>query len=272
MPESQVKTEPKKVPRAQPLRWTKGVVIQVHVKGNLFVLAQLLDEPYVPFFDHFAESRPFTLKKVNPAAHLFSCPVTRQFLKHSKAQVTGISGDPTRDTPRLRIASHPGTRKVIVWKGTQDERALFLLQAKSGGRLLERDPTASAAEGLGKVVRELRPSSFAATKGIELDVIWTYPLLNERLSLTHQLGGAVDPLKGLWFDKRPRSEFRTFIDILACHGSLKDWGYGATPAPTVAAKTRGRSGNLQRQYEKGPPGPSHAATSAARARSSSRMR
>src|SRR2546421_505132 len=49
----------------------------------------------------------------------------------------------------------------------------------------------------------------------ELNVLWTYPNLNERLLLCKQLGTRVDPEKDLLFGRPPRDEYVTYVDILA---------------------------------------------------------
>lgn len=116
---------------------------------------------------------------------------------------------------------------VSVWKDTPDERTFVLLGERSGGQLIDFDPLATGDAAAPTVLKNLAPTDFDEIREIELRVLWTFPLLNERLHLIHTLGLPVDPLKELLFERPLRSEYKTFIDILACHGGLKDWGYTA---------------------------------------------
>jgi len=59
------------------------------------------------------------------------------------------------------------------------------------------------------------------------------------LFLCKQLGRTVDPLKDLMFDRPPRAEYATFIDIIAQHGKPADWGYATEPYTPKRAASRG---------------------------------
>jgi hypothetical protein len=212
------------------LRWKRDKVVQIAVKKGVSVVAQLLDEPNLLFFDVFFPSGEAPNVHLEASARLFCCAVTRQFLQHSViGTIAGIAPVPGVSVPGLRVMGHLGSRRVTAWAGTKHERQFVLLSGKPGGLLREHDALAPASAGVGRVLEELAPEDFHKTTGIELDCIWTFPLLNERLHLSHTTGIAVDPLMELTFDRPPRPEYRTFVDILACHGSLADWGYEVHP-------------------------------------------
>ena len=206
-------------------RWKAGQVVALRVKGELWTLAQLLREPYLALFRTFVPADQLDGAQPAPRDLLFTCAVTASLLRLSAAVPHAAAPVPGLEVPRRRIAAFVGTRQRVVWPGTAHERRFFTLEAESGGRLLERDPDAPASAGTGTLVRELSPADFAATAGIELDTLWAFPLLNERLFLIHTLGRAVDPLKELRFDRPMPRAYQTFVDILASHGSPDAWGY-----------------------------------------------
>ena len=210
------------------LRWKRDTVVEVAVKNGVSVVAQLLDEPNLLFFDAFFPSGEAPGVRLETCPRLFCCAVTRQFLQQSvNGPLAGMAPVPGVAVPGLRIAGHLGTRRVTVWAGTEHERQFLLLSGEPGGLLREHDAQAPASAGAGRDIRRLGPEDFDETAGIEQACIWTFPLLNERLHLIHAMGAVVDPLMELHFDRPPRPEYRTFVDILACHGGLADWGYAA---------------------------------------------
>jgi len=212
------------MPKAR-VRWKKYRVISIAVKHGVSVVAEMLDEPNLLFFPHFTEEVETSVSDLRSQKPLFCCAVTRQFLQQS---LNGeVDAEPVVDfqIPRLRINRHPGSRKVTVWPGTAEERQFASLGSKPGGVLTDRDPAAPASQGVGDTVRVLEPSDFESTSGIEVAVVWTFPLLNERLYLIHKLGRPVDPLKEVLFEQPLPMDYLRFVDILASNGSLGDWGY-----------------------------------------------
>jgi hypothetical protein len=212
------------VPKAK-VRWKKGRVVEIAVKDDISVIAQMLAEPYLQFFNHFFRRGQSPNLPRTDRSTLFCCSVTRQFLQQSLVGDLGIPTTELPPVPRLRIAQHPGSRLVSAWEGTRRERRFVVLGEKSGGRLIEYDPLATGSAANGTVVKNLDTGNLHETSGIELAVVWTFPLLNERLHLIHTLGIPVDPLKEIVFEQPLRPEYGTFVDIVACHGTLSEWGY-----------------------------------------------
>jgi hypothetical protein len=212
------------MPKAK-VRWKKDRVLEIAVKGDVSVIAQMLDEPYLQFYNHFFSRGQSPNLRLTDCSKLFCCSVTRQFLQQSLVGDLSVPTNQSPPVPRLRIAQHPGSRLVSVWKGTQSERRFVLLGEKAGGSLIEYDPLATGAAANGTVLKNLDTVNFDETSGIELAVVWTFPLLNERLHLIHTLGIAVDPLKEIVFEQQLRPEYEIFVNIVACHGKLSEWGY-----------------------------------------------
>lgn len=213
-----------RMPKAK-VRWKKDKVVEIAVKGDTSVVAQMLDEPYLQFYHHFFKSGETPDLELSGCSRLFCCSVTRQFLQQSLVGDLCIPADQSPPVPRLRIAQHPGSRVVSIWKGTEDERNFVLLGEKPGGSVIDFDPLATGDDANGTVLKHIDPSTFDDARGIELSVIWTFPLLNERLNLIHALGMTVDPLKEIVFEQPIRPEYKVFVDIVASHGGLADWGY-----------------------------------------------
>ena len=71
--------------RATP--WKSGKVISIRLRNGVYVLAQMVREPYLVFFNHFKEENNWkgvTLKEENI---LFCKAVTRQFLRSSPVTI-----------------------------------------------------------------------------------------------------------------------------------------------------------------------------------------
>ena len=71
--------------RATP--WKSGKVISIRLRNGVYVLAQMVREPYLVFFNHFKQENSWkgvTLKEENI---LFCKAVTRQFLRSSPATI-----------------------------------------------------------------------------------------------------------------------------------------------------------------------------------------
>ena len=67
--------------------WKSGKVISIRLRNGVYVLAQMVREPYLVFFNHFKEENSWkgvTLKEENI---LFCKAVTRQFLRSSPVTI-----------------------------------------------------------------------------------------------------------------------------------------------------------------------------------------
>ncbi|NJK32364.1 MAG: hypothetical protein HC927_08120 [Deltaproteobacteria bacterium] len=214
-------------PARRGLRWKTGETFSLRVKGDLWVLGQMLVSPYLLFFNrfqHFAEG-----PKWQDAPHsdevLFPAAVTRQFLQFAdmrREMLPSIDYTP----PKAWIESHHGSRKVAVWPGTEHERSLIVLSQRPGGRLIEKHIGGGVAAPRPTLMADIPLDDDATIDGHEMGGVWLFPSLNERLYLCHILGRNVDPEKDITFDRELPSEYRTYVDIMSQHGSLEDWGYG----------------------------------------------
>ncbi|MCA9701354.1 MAG: hypothetical protein KC431_27775 [Myxococcales bacterium] len=207
------------------IRWKKDTVVSLRVKGGLWVLAQMLENPYLLFFDRFAAERSWK-RPPQPDEILFCCAVTRQFLKHADLHKEKLAGIEGYERPLHWITEFHGGRELTVWPGTPHARKVRLLSSRPGGQLIiiRREDGHYVTEK--PVIADIPFDDDETIDGHELAVLWTFPLLNERLFLCHQLGRVVDPGKDIQFERELPDAYRTFVDMLAYVGGPADWGYG----------------------------------------------
>jgi hypothetical protein len=144
-----------------------------------------------------------------------------------------------RSLPIHWIKEFPGSRRVTLWKGTKQERSVLLLSERPGGQLIEKHLDAVGFEDWPVIMRSIALDDRETIDKHEMNCIWTFPQLNERLFLCRILGQRVDPEKDITFDRPVRPEYRTYVDMLACHGIPEDWGYVVPPRKASPKKKVG---------------------------------
>ena len=148
--------------RATP--WKSGKIISIRLRNGVYVLAQMVREPYLVFFNHFKEENSWkgvTLKEENI---LFCKAVTRQFLRSRPVTIVKDL-EPLLDyrLPKEWIYSHMGGHPITVSvKGRERQLAGF------GQRLslVEADRESGQCA---RVHRLLLPDRSSGTTGL---VIW----------------------------------------------------------------------------------------------------
>ena len=209
------------------LKWKDGAVVTLRLRDRSWVLGQLLKSPYLVFFKAFSDSNDWAETAAERSDVLFFCAVTRQFLKHSPIErAKGVAPRVIDKTPERWIKGFlESSRYVTVWPGKPYERRVLLLGDRPGGKLVSKDLNASGIQPERVFMPSIPLTDSATIDAHELDVIWTFPQLNERLLLCKQLSRNVDPLKELTFDRPLPEQCLTFVEILGSHGGLADWGY-----------------------------------------------
>lgn len=176
------------------LPWHAGKVFKLRVKHDIWTLGQMLESPFLLFFAPSAD-RP-AIESI-----LFTCAVTRQFIKFAQmkhANLPGVNHTP----PRRWIENHHGGREQVLWPGTPEQRTVLLLSSKPGGRLVEWQHPYTSHQA--KTITEDIPITDTQTiDQHERSDLWTFPLLNERLYLCHEFGRNVDPGKDIMFNRPP---------------------------------------------------------------------
>lgn len=198
-------------------RWKAGKTLSVRIKHNTWTLTQMLEPPFLLFFTPSAD---------HPAAEsiLFPCAVTDQFLRLAQMKATKLRGIPY-SPPRRWIENHHGGRVRQVWPGTPEQRTIPVLSSKPGGRLVEWQ-TPYTSHQARTIIENILTTDTQTIEHHERSVLWTFPLLNERLYLCHKFGRNIDPGKDIMFDRPLHRSYATYVDILVNFGNLTDWGYG----------------------------------------------
>ena len=115
------------------IRWKKNKVISIGTRrGSVYVLAQMLDEPFLAVFNLFREDDEWADVDLTNIPLLFCRSVTRQFLKYSRTRKVSVA--PHIETPVSDqwIDAFPGTRSTTLWSGTSLEREMIVLGEKPG--------------------------------------------------------------------------------------------------------------------------------------------
>ena len=71
--------------RATP--WKPGKVISIRLRNGVYVLAQMVRDPYLVFFNHFNEENNWKGVTLKEEDILFCKAVTRQFLRYSPVAI-----------------------------------------------------------------------------------------------------------------------------------------------------------------------------------------
>ena len=71
--------------RATP--WKSGKVISICLRNGVYILAQMVREPYLVFFNHFNEENNWKGVTLKEEDILFCKAITRQFLRYSPVSI-----------------------------------------------------------------------------------------------------------------------------------------------------------------------------------------
>ncbi|MEX3746002.1 MULTISPECIES: hypothetical protein [Lysinibacillus] len=201
--------------------WKANQVISIETrykdedrKNNIYVLAQMVNKAQLLIFDLYSENNNWGDVNLNEVPILFSTTVTRQFIKNSNIYKQSIKPLTNFELPKYKIESlGMGSRNVIVWKGTTNERNVLIL-GQGGGRLIEEDM--STGNYKAQIIMPSIPETDSETiDKYELTNVRVYAELNERLYLCYKFGKNVDPLKDLIFDRPIPLEYKEYIDIIS---------------------------------------------------------
>jgi len=218
--------------RATP--WKEGKIVSIETRKGVFVLAQMLKNPFLRFYNHFREDENWNNIDVSVFETLFVNAVTGTFLKHSKVSVVkNAIPDMNREDSKIWIKEKPGHRKTIIWKGTKDEKEFYISGSEPGGALVEKDlwwspspeqPVRSHSSGVIDAViqEEIALGNNELIDKHELTGLGVFPLMNERLYQCYKAGKNVDPLKYLVFDKEIPKEFQIAIEIISGGGGKEN--------------------------------------------------
>lgn len=196
------------------ITWKKGTVISVEARENIFFLAQMLEEPYLYFFDIHNTSHQWEISCLENTKPLFCVPVVRQFLKSSNIKKMDITANNALEFPSNWIQKNIEAQMYTIWEGTEDEMTFAM--SKVGGCLVERTLTTNAQDYI--EIKKINNNDDDIIDSNELTSLRCYPELNERLYLSYLLGKNVDPLKDLIFQRPMLEEYKTYMKIFTGNG------------------------------------------------------
>lgn len=208
--------------------WKDGKVLSIRLKNGVYVLAQMVTEPYLVCFNLFTKDNDWQNVRLAEEHILFCHAVTRQFIKCSP--VTVIKNvQPLTDykLPTKWIYAGLGSRsRIVTVNGKQREVRI----PASYHSLVERDLEDHKNNhilGLFKkiLIDNLTLEDWKEIKDVEDMSIDIYPNLNERLFLCYLAGKNVNPSVEIDIGKEIPDSYETYIDIISGVVPLKDLGY-----------------------------------------------
>jgi hypothetical protein len=204
------------------IQWKENKILCVETRKGLFVLAQMLKEPYLLFFNIFSSEKDCRNLDPTSGQILFYTAVAREFLNSSNIIVHKLNAESRRDLCIDRIKTESIYRKTRLWKGTENEIEILILG--HGGKLVRKDPYGS---GMSKdeliVMNKIENSDTAAIDKFELDRMLFHPTLNERLYLCYKFGKNVDPIKDFVFDRDVPLDYLVFARLYSNTIALEEW-------------------------------------------------
>ena len=203
--------------RATP--WKSGKVISIRLRNGVYVLAQMVREPYLVFFNHFKEENSWkgvTLKEENI---LFCKAVTRQFLRSSPVTIVKDL-EPLLDyrLPKEWIYSHMGGHSITVSvKGRERQvdgfgQRLSLVEADKDSGQPEDNPLMGLFQAY--ILPNIQEQDWERVGQAELMSLEVFPTLNERLYLCFLYGKNVNPELDISLGKPLPDDYETYLDIL----------------------------------------------------------
>lgn len=217
--------------RATP--WKEGKIISIETRKGTFVLAQMLKDPFLRFYNVFREDENWGKVDTGIFNTLTVTAVTGQFLKSSNiTEIKGAIPDTSREDPDTWIDQNKGTRAVKVWGKTEKEKEFIILGKEAGGSLVKKNlwwsptpgnPTRPHPSGVidSVVLEDIPLNANDIIDKHDLTNLAVYPSLNERLYLCYKLDKNVDPYKDLVFNREIPEEYRVAIDILSAGGNAE---------------------------------------------------
>ncbi|MDK7374229.1 hypothetical protein RP300_01306 [Oligella urethralis] len=189
--------------------WKKGTVISIEAREDICFLAQMMEEPFLYFFDIYNDSHEWKISSLENTNTLFCVPVVHKFLKDSHVKKMDIVGNSTLQFPSRWIQRNFESQMYTIWEGTDDEMTFAM--SKPGGVLVERTLTTKPQDFI--VIKEINNNEDSIIDSHELTSLRTYPELNERLYLSYLFGKNVDPLKDIMFQRTMKKEYKVYMQI-----------------------------------------------------------
>ncbi|MCD8455103.1 hypothetical protein G1K75_12455 [Tenacibaculum finnmarkense] len=206
------------------IHWKENKILSIETRKGLYVLAQMIAEPYLVFYNTFNTNQDWGNVDLENIPVLFHTAVAREFLNFSNiTTIKSIKANKKEDLNPKRIKTESIYRNVKTWEGT-DKEIDFLIKGE-GGILIEKSPYVNVSFGEEKVLKHkidaIHDSELIDDS--ELERILFSPGLNERLFLCYKYGKNVDPLKDLIFNRDIPLDYEVYIKLYADKMTEKEW-------------------------------------------------
>mgnify|MGYP003362008182 CR=1 FL=1 len=199
--------------------WKPGKVLSIRLRNGIYLLAQMVRDPYLVFFRHFSENNIWTNVSLKEEDILFCKPVTRQFLRLSQVGVIkDVQALLGYQLPKEWIYSHLGGQPITVTlKGREYQVAGFgnqysLVHADKDCGMPEDNPIMRLFQFY--MISYIKEKDWERVGDAELMSIEVFPTLNERLYLCYLHGKNVNPEQDLCLGRNVPDDYETYVDLL----------------------------------------------------------
>ena len=191
----------------------------LRLRNGVYVLAQMVRDPYLVFFNHFNEENTWKGVTLKEEGILFCKAVTRQFLRYSPvAIVKEVNPLLDYELPNEWIYSHIGGQPITVsLKGRERQVAGFgrrcslVLADKDSGQP-EDNPLMGLFQAY--IIPDIKEQDWERVGQAEHMSIEVFPTLNERLYLCYLYGKNINPEQDISLGKPLLDDYETYVDIL----------------------------------------------------------
>jgi hypothetical protein len=205
--------------------WKENKVLSIETRKGLYVLAQMIKEPYLVFYNIFRFNQNWSDVDLNNEKILFYTAVAREFINSSNiVTLKKIKSYKLEHLDKYRIHLNVEYRNVTLWKGTKNEIE-FLIMGNNSGMLIEEDPYSGLilTKNQKIIKKEISSIDDAIIERYDLDKILFYPTLNERLYLCYKFGKKVDPLKDFAFNKIIPLDYEVYAKLYSGKMTESEW-------------------------------------------------
>ena len=209
-------------------KWVKHAVFYMETRKGIFILGQLLNFPYIRFYEEFTEDPQAPLSgELRNKNILFTVEALSRVLRQGNfIYRKDIDPDRREIDSKLWIRSLDGFRVVRLFEDENIELTFQITAREPGGMLLEIDPwwQPTMQEPIRKgyygicddvLLYNIPIEDYNRYARCEVPMMYSFPLLNERLYLNYKAQHYVDPIKDLMFGRPIPSEYNVFFSLYA---------------------------------------------------------
>ncbi len=207
------------------MRWKKNQVFSVKLRQDIWAIGQMLDSPFILTFNVFKSKNDWGEIDLKHAPTLFCCSVLKQFFTQSETQLLQVNPIIDYSPPKVWIKRFIGNRMFSYTISSTEKIEFITAGGDPGGLLIEYDIEKGGYQGEKVLNPDISLSSDEIIDKFEMQMIWNYPHLNERLFLCYKLGKNVDPFKDVSFGRPMRPEYYDWLRMLGQKVTPESLGY-----------------------------------------------